>query len=135
MTDLVYALLQLVHNLGAAAVIGVPLVALTRERCGMQPSRRLAALLVTAWIVPAASGVGFGIASLRLKGQLPEIAGVALAALAVKLGGTAVGLATAALALWKGGAWAAPLRRRAAWLGLGAAALPLAAAAFLRWYL
>src|SRR5690349_18769991 len=102
MTDLVYALLQLLHNLGAAAVVGVPLVALTRESCGVPPSRRLAALLVAAWIVPAATGVGFGIASLRLKGQLPEIEGVALAALAVKIGGTAVGLTTAALAFTKG---------------------------------
>jgi len=135
MTDLVYALLQLVHNLGAAAVVGVPLVALTREGRGEPPSRRLAALLVAAWIVPAATGVGFGIASLQLKGQLPEIEGVAFAALAIKIGGAAVGLATAILVFFKGAAWSPLARRRAAKLGLWAAGLPLAAAAFLRWYL
>src|SRR5258705_815594 len=135
MTDLVYALLQLVHNLGAAAVVGLPLVVLTLESRGEPPSRRLAALLVAAWIVPAATGIGFGVASLRLKGQLPEIQGVALGALAVKLGGTAVGLATAALGFLRGATWSRAAWRRAAWTGLAAALMPLGAAAFLRWYL
>lgn len=135
MTDLVYALIQLGHNLGAIAVAGIPVAALAEERSGPPASRRLLFWLVAAWALQAASGGGFALASLGLKGALPEVQGVALAALVVKIGATVLGLGAAVFAAAHADGWPAEKRRRFFRLELVAALVPLAAAAFLRWYL
>jgi hypothetical protein len=132
-SDLPYALVQVVHNLGAAGVVAPAAAALWLAR-DAAPRRRLAWLSTGSWAAQAATGAGFAAVSWFGKGALPEVEGVALAALAIKLGCTLLGLA----------AGVALLRRRAAsdvartWLwgaslaaGLGA----LLGAAFLRWYL
>jgi hypothetical protein len=135
MTELVYALVQAVHNLGAVAVVASPAVALGFRNQDGALERRLAWTLLLAWGLQAASGAGFAATSYGFKGQLPEIAGIALAALAVKLAATAGGFGLAAGLLW-----VHPLssrRSRAiAWsVCLGLAVVALMAAAPLRWYL
>jgi hypothetical protein len=135
MTELVYTLVQAAHNLGAVAVVATPAAALAFRVRGGALERRLAWTLLLAWGVQAASGAGFAAASYGLKGQLPEIAGVALYALAVKLFATAAGCALAATLLWV--RRLSSLRSRGfAWTAcLGLAVAALLAAAPLRWYL
>ena len=135
MTDLVYALVQVVHNLGAVAVVGGPAAALVCRPQGAALERRLALVLLFAWALQGATGAGFALVSWELKGQLPEVTGIALAALAIKVAATAAGCALAALLVRRGIRWS-PRGRRAAWaVSLGLAASALTAAAFLRWYL
>lgn len=135
MNELVYTCVQAVHNLGAVAVVAAPVLALgTRGRNGVF-ERRLAWTLLFAWGLQAASGAGFAAASYGLKGALPEVTGVALAALVVKLAATATGFTLAAglLGLRR---LANPRPRAIAWSAcLGAAVAALLAAAPLRWYL
>lgn len=138
MTDLIYALIQLGHNLGAVAVAGIPVAALVGERLETPTSRRLLLGLAVAWGVQAASGAGFALASLGLKGALPEVQGIALAALSVKIAATVLGLGAAALTAWRARTWnnrAAAARRRFFRFELIVALVAFVAAAFLRWYL
>ncbi len=135
MTDLVYALVQVIHNLGAAAVVGGPAAVLALDPPLGTARRRLALAVLAAWALQAATGAGFALASYRLKGALPEVAGVALAALSIKLAATAGGLVLGALLAWRRVPW--PRRgERLAWAAcLTLAAAAVSAAAFLRWYL
>jgi len=138
MTELVYTLVQAVHNLGAVAVVASPAVALGsrgRGERGEVNERRLAWLLLAAWGLQAASGAGFAAASYGLKGALPEVTGVALAALVIKMAATAAGF-TLGAALLRARRLAGGRPRAVAWgLALGLALAALLAAAPLRWYL
>ncbi len=152
MTELVYALVQAAHNLGAVAVVASPALALglrghghtgdagyigdtgnTGHIGGIGIERRLGWTLLAAWALQAASGAGFAAVSYGLKGQLPEVTGVALVALAVKLAATVAGLGLGTfLVRTRRPAGAPP----AAWVaGLAVALVALLAAAPLRWYL
>jgi len=135
MTELVYALVQAVHNLGAVAVVASPAVALGFRGHGGGLERRLAWALLVAWGLQAATGAGFAAASYGLKGQLPEVTGVALYSLAVKLFATVAGFSIAAMLLWVR-RLSSPRSRVVAWaVCLGLAVAALLAAAPLRWYL
>jgi hypothetical protein len=132
-SELVYALVQAAHNLGAAAVVASPALALVLRGRGDALERRLAWVLLAAWALQAASGAGFAAASYGLKGQLPEVTGVAWVALVVKLAATVAGIGLATLLLRTRRPAGAPRAAWAACLGLALAAL--LAAAPLRWYL
>jgi hypothetical protein len=138
MIELIYTLVQAGHNLGAVAVVASPAVALGLRGRGERPElneRRLAWLLLAAWGLQAASGAGFAAASYGLKGALPEVTGVALAALVVKMAATAAGFTLGAVLLWAR-RLAGGRPRAVAWgLGLVLAVAALTAAAPLRWYL
>src|SRR5512135_3561740 len=134
MEELLYTFVQVLHNLAAAALVGVSAAALVQRPDG-RAERRGARLVVAAWSVQIASGAGFAAVSQGLKGQLPEVSGVALVALLTKIGCAVLGLALGALLLRRAARWS-PRGRRRAWTGsLSAAVLALAAAAALRWYL
>ncbi len=138
MTELVYALVQAAHNLGAVAVVASPVLALgLRGRYGVGGmEHRLAWSLLAAWSLQAASGAGFAAASYGLKGQLPEVTGVALVALVVKLAATVGGLGVGTFLVRTRPAGGSSAAGRAAWIaGLGLALVALLAAAPLRWYL
>ncbi|OGI44999.1 MAG: hypothetical protein A2637_00840 [Candidatus Muproteobacteria bacterium RIFCSPHIGHO2_01_FULL_65_16] len=131
--SLAYAVVQVAHNFGAAAVVGGAVFALwlAREREGR---RKLAWLVLAGWVVQGASGASFGAVSFLYYGKFPDIAGVAVAALVVKIVCAAGGFVLAALYLRAGGRWT-EARQEQAWRGeaaLGATALT--AAAFLRWF-
>jgi hypothetical protein len=134
-TELVYALVQMAHNLGAVGVVGGPALALVPACGGALAQRRLALVTLAAWGLQAATGAGFALTSYGFKGELPEVTGVALAALVIKVSCTVVGLGVGAAALWRGRSWSAAWRT-AAWSGsLALAVVALSSAALLRWYL
>jgi hypothetical protein len=136
MTELAYALVQMLHNLGAVAVVAGPAGALLPAFGGALAQRRFALLILAAWGLQAASGAGFALTSYAGKGQLPEVTGVALVALVLKVSCTAVGLGLAAAASRERGRRWSGRARSAVWgVSLGLALVALSSAALLRWYL
>jgi len=134
-TELIYALLQVIHNFGAAAVVASPIFAywFAREHAIMQ--RRLGWLVVVGAVAQVSSGLGFGLTSYMLKGHLPEIEGVAYFALIIKI--ICVIASPAIIFRYVLGSGNDQERwPRKAWLAaLVFGSTAFAAAAFLRWYL
>ena len=132
--NLAYALVQVVHNFGAVAVLGGAVAGALLHRGGRPPPRGLGWLVLAGWGAQAASGAGFGAVSFLAYGRLPDLHAIAAGALAVKLACAAGGVALAAWWLRSGCGWTLATRRRA-WAALaGLAAAALTAAAFLRWF-
>jgi hypothetical protein len=131
--NLAYALVQLVHNFGAVAVTGSAAAACWAG--GRPPSQRgLAWLVLAGWTLQAASGAGFGAVSYAWYGSFPELHGIAVAALVVKIGCAVGGFVLAVAYLRFAHGWQEG-RCRGAWRALLAlAATALSAAAFLRWF-
>lgn len=125
-----YALAQIAHNFGAVAVIGLPLAAL-RYNAPADMLRKVYMLTLAAWLVQIASGVGFGMVSYFVVGELPQIHGLALAALVTKIICAVLSIAIFALALV--GVRAVSYRMALAG-GAGLGALALFCAAVLRWF-
>ena len=132
--NLAYALTQVVHNAGAVAVVGGAICARTRTADALRAPRQGAWLVLVGWGLQAASGAGFGIISYAYYSQFPDIHGVALAALYLKMACAAAGGVLAVVMLRRGrqggaayqtGLWSAQVL-----LGIAA----LTAAAFLRWF-
>jgi hypothetical protein len=133
--DLGYALTQIVHNFGAVAVTA-------GAACGRSPQlsasrqiqRRMARLTLAGWVAQGASGATFGVISYAFFGQLPDIHGIAVAALSLKIGCAVLGFGLCALYLVRETTWSEG-RRRSVWTTLlVCAGLALGAAAFLRWF-
>lgn len=132
--SLAYALVQLVHNFGAVAVAGGALFGRWPVHQPDPVRRRLAGVVLAGWLLQGVSGAGFGIVSYTYYGQFPDIAGVAVAALLLKMACALTGILLAAAYLRGAGNWS-DNRREQAWNGLlllGATAI--GAAAFLRWF-
>ncbi len=132
--NLIYALVQVAHNFGAAAVVGGALFALWPARQPAEIQRKLAWLVLFGWTVQGVSGGTFGAASYLFYGQFPDIHGIAIAALLIKIGCAIAGFLLTAAYLRKGASWNEDERSRT-WrstFSLGATAL--GAAAFLRWF-
>ncbi|WP_293221020.1 hypothetical protein [Ottowia sp.] len=131
--NLAYALTQVGHNFGAVIVVAAPLYALATARSA--GARGVLWLALAGWALQLASGGLFGLVSYHFYGQLPDIHGIAIGALVLKLLCALTAVALLALSLLRppaatdGGGGAARWRILAA---LGATAL--AAAAFLRWF-
>lgn len=129
--NLAYALTQVAHNFGAVTVVAGPLYAVIageprRERC-------LLWLVLAGWGAQFASGALFGLVSFYYYSQLPDLHGIAIAALSIKVlcAITAVLITAAALR------FRAHCDKCATWLWPVLAALgitALTAAAFLRWF-
>lgn len=132
--NLGYALVQVLHNFGAVAVVGVPLLALAAGRQGPQGDRRLLWFTVLAWSTQALSGAAFGAVSYFFYGQLPAISGVAIVALVIKVVCAMLAFGLAATALRFGVAWSATAHQRVWRMVTGFGVLALTAAAFLRWF-
>jgi hypothetical protein len=130
--NLSYAAIQVVHNLGAVAVVGGSLGALRlREKTGRG---QLAYLALAGWLTQAASGATFGMVTYHYHQRLPDIAGIAAYALGIKMVCATLGILMLAAYLWRGKHWTEQGGNRV-WLVSSALALTaLSAAAFLRWY-
>ena len=128
--NLAYAATQIVHNFGAVAVVGGAACALAWRDATVQ--RRLAWIVLIGWATQAASGATFGAISFYHYGKFPDIHGIAVAALGIKMACAALGFA---LAAWQLFAHPSAAASRQAWLVLcGLGALALSSAAVLRWF-
>ena len=132
--NLNYALVQLVHNFGAAAVVGFPVLGWYISGQASPVLRKFAWIVGLSWAAQAMSGAGFGAVSYYYYQTFPDLHGVAFTALLVKILCAVGGIIIAVKYLRLSSTWA-PKRRRNAWrllslLGVTA----LAAAAYLRWY-
>lgn len=132
--NLAYALNQVAHNFGAAAVVGGAVLARWPLRHDPAGLRQFAWLILAGWLVQGGSGLTFGAISYAYYGQFPDIHGIAIAALVLKIVCAVLGILLAAAFLRYGANWTRE-RIDSAWHGLTMlAATALAAAAFLRWF-
>jgi NADH:ubiquinone oxidoreductase subunit 6 (subunit J) len=132
--DTAYAIVQVVHNFGAVAIVGGAAVMLYAAPQPARTQRSLAWLVGLAWGTQVVSGMAFGAISQYYYGKFPDIHGIAVAALGIKMICAVSGLFVIAQYLRGAEKWAEN-RRRTAWqilFALGATALT--AAAFLRWF-
>lgn len=128
--NLAYSATQVVHNFGAVAVVGGAACALAWREAAVQ--RRLVWIVLIGWAIQAASGATFGAISFYHYGEFPDIHGIAVAALGVKMACAASGFA---LAAWQLFAHPSEMPSRPVWIVLfGLGALALSSAAVLRWF-
>lgn len=132
--DFAYALNQIVHNFGAVAVTaGAASARWSQPPDAVRQRRRLAWLVLSGWGAQATSGATFGAISYLTFGRLPDIHGIAVGALLLKIACAVAGFALSAAYLARESAWEQAGRQRA-WAALVAlSATALSAAAFLRW--
>jgi len=131
--NLGYALTQVAHNFGASAVVGGAVASLWLAP-RPELDRSLAWLVCLGWATQIASGAAFGAISFYFYGKFPDISGLAIAALAIKVACAASGFLLAAFYLLRAASWSAALRRRIWLMLIGLSATALTAAAFLRWF-
>lgn len=132
--SLLYALNQIVHNFGAVAVVGGALLGRWPVHVELARRRPLAWLVLAGWIVQGLSGAGFGAISFAYYGQFPDIHGIAMVALAVKMSCTTTGVLLTAYWLRFGDKWSERSREWLWSLLMLLAVAVLSAAALLRWF-
>lgn len=130
--NLAYAVVQIVHNFGAVAAVGGSLAAAVNAN--EDTRKKLAWLTLAGWETQAASGAIFGMVSFFYYHQLPDIAGVAIIALVIKILCAATGFLLIAAYLFWGSSWAERLKNRVWYSSSILSAIALSAAAFLRWF-
>lgn len=130
--NLAYSIVQVAHNFGAVAVVGGSLAAVKFR--GVDTRKKFARLALAGWGTQAVSGAAFGAVTYYYYHQFPDIAGIAIAALLVKMACTGMGLLLLAIYLSRCDQWAVA-RMNAVWIASSALAVTaLSAAAFLRWF-
>jgi hypothetical protein len=131
--NLAYALTQVVHNFGAAAVLGGAVFVLW-PASRLENARTFAWLILVAWGAQIASGGMFGVTSLYYYGETPDLSSIAMTALAVKVAAAIAGCLLAAVYLIRGREWDRVSVKRTFRSLAALAATALTAAAFLRWF-
>src|SRR5690625_1552763 len=129
--NLNYALTQVAHNFGAVIVVAAPLYILVSRP---EHQRRTLWLVLIGWGLQILSGILFGGISLYYYGILPDIRGVAVLALVIKVLSALAALGMIIMSLRAQPSWNL---RRVTWMWRGLAVLgivALTAAACLRWY-
>jgi hypothetical protein len=134
MENLCYSVAQVVHNFGAVAVVGGAIFALFPATQTVATHRKLAWLVGFGWVAQVMSGMSFAAISYYYYGKLPDIHGIAMAALLIKMLCAVSGLSIVILYL-RYSATLAIDHRHLAWQLLSALGIiALTAAAFLRWF-
>src|SRR5512146_490387 len=130
--NLSYSAVQVVHNLGAVATVGGSLSALwLRDHV---TRRRLAYLALGGWMTQAASGATFGAVSYYYYHQFPDISGIAIYALGIKMICATLGILLLIVYVWRGEHWAEATENKV-WLSSSILAVTaISAAAVLRWF-
>lgn len=131
--NLAYALTQVIHNFGAAAVLGGAVFILWPAP-RLEYSRSFAWLILLAWGAQIASGALFGAISLYYYGETPDLSAVALTALAIKMLAATAGFLLTALYLVRGREWGRAGVKRTFQMLVALGVTALTAAAFLRWF-
>jgi hypothetical protein len=129
--NLAYSAVQVAHNFGAVAAVGGSFAAALAPPGAR---RKLAWLAFAGWTTQAVSGPAFGLVSYYFYQRFPDIAGIAIAALTIKILCVALGFLLVT-------AWLLPCpacrERIGNWVwpaSTALAATALTAAAFLRWF-
>lgn len=133
--SLSYAVIQVVHNFGAVAVVGSAISAISASGLvSAGQGRRLAWINLLGWVAQGISGGAFGAVSWFYYGRFPDIHGIAIGALLIKVACAAAGFMLAAVYLYRGKQWREGARQLI-WKPLAVLAIvALTAAAFLRWF-
>lgn len=129
--NLTYTLVQLAHNFGAVAIVGLSWYGWRNPPAAPV---KLAAWIALAWAVQIASGAGFGATSVYYYGQFPDIHGVAIVALGIKVAAALAGLVLALIFIGRSSAGADTRTTRVWAIETLLGSVALAAAAFLRWF-
>lgn len=132
--NLAYALIQVAHNFGAVAVVGGSLLGRWPLHIEAIQRQRLAWLVLGGWVVQAMSGTAFGIVSIAYYGQPPDIHGIAVIALLVKIVCAVTGFVVTVWWLRRADRWSESRRTRVWSLLMALGITALSAAAFLRWF-
>ena len=131
--NLAYALIQVVHNFGAATLVATTLFWLW-PRPRPEYARPLVGLITFAWGAQIASGALFGAASFYFYGETPDLSVVAMIALVIKVCSAASGFLLGAWYVLGGRYWSNEAVKRLFRVQAALAMLALTAAAFLRWF-
>jgi hypothetical protein len=86
--NLVYSAIQVVHNFGAVATVGGSIAAMLAPP---EARRKIAWLVLAGWTIQAVSGPSFGMASYYFDEKFPDIGGIAITALTIKIVCVALG--------------------------------------------
>jgi hypothetical protein len=132
--NLIYALIQVIHNFGAATVVGTATAAIWLAHGNAGVRHRLSFLMASAWAIQAASGVMFGATTYYFEKSLPDIHGVAVDALLVKTACATAGFVLAIVLIRHDRDWSTTKQFRAWRTLLALGVIALASAAFLRWF-
>lgn len=147
MQNFIYALIQVIHNFGAVTVVAAAASALWLSRGGLGLLRdgelmrsnavvqsRLAWLMAIAWAIQAASGIMFGLTTFWFEGHLPDIHGIAVDALLIKIFCALTGFILAVSYVKLHSGW--PTKKQLlVWQTSSAlGVVALSSAAFLRWF-
>ena len=130
--NLAYSVVQVAHNFGAVATVGGSIAAVKFR--GVDTRRKLAWLVLCGWGTQAASGALFGAVSYYFYHKFPDISGLALDALGIKMACAATGFLLMAAYLFRGERWAITTMHRAWLLSAALAVTAITSAAFLRWF-
>lgn len=130
--NLAYTAVQVAHNFGAVATVAGSLAA---TRLGSSETRRkLAKLVLTGWVTQALSGALFGAVSFYFYQRFPDISGIAVIALYLKMACATGGFVLLTGYLYRADSWQESARNTAWLISSALAITALTAAAFLRWF-
>jgi hypothetical protein len=130
--NLAYAVVQLAHNFGAVAAVGGSLAAL--KFCDIQTRKWLAWIVLAGLLTQAVSGAAFGVVSYYFYHHLPDIAGLAIIALMIKVFCVAAGILLLVVFLVRSNSGAV-VKMNVIWMISAAlTVVAISAAAFLRWF-
>lgn len=130
--NLSYSVIQIVHNFGAAATVGGSIIATQLRDDAMR--RRLAHLVLFGWLTQVASGAAFGMVTYHFYQHLPDISGIALDALDIKMVCATLGVLLLSTYLWQNMRWREPEKSKAWTASAALAVTAFSAAGFLRWF-
>ncbi len=130
--NLAYTAVQVVHNFGAVAALGGSLAATAIQESHGQ--RKLAWVAFAGWCGQGASGAAFGAVSYHFYHRFPDISGIAMDALLVKIGCAIAALAMLAAYLGLGARWTSRGRTGVCIASSALSIAALSAAAVLRWF-
>lgn len=130
--NLSYSVIQIVHNFGAAATVGGSIIATQLRDDAMR--RRLAHLVLFGWLTQVASGAAFGMVTYHFYQHLPDISGIALDALGIKMVCATLGVLLLSTYLWQNLRWKEPEKNKAWMASATLAVTAFSAAGFLRWF-
>lgn len=134
MQNFIYALIQVIHNFGAVTVVATGAAALWLVAGNTAVRHRLMVLLALAWGIQVASGMLFGITTFLFEGHLPDIHGIAVDALFIKIFCALAGFILAISYVKLHFTWVAEKQLLVWRASFALGVIALSSAAFLRWF-